>query len=238
MKLNKNALAKIKLFIIQFTVIFTCNCFAQKPASTPAKSMLKTGHYYRMKYDGPVEIWSFVDAMMTDSSNIIYKGMEIFFDGKSIYKDTLHDHIALGNPDYEVKKVNNTTYEIFAGENHRPEDIRTTYFKIKNGAVVKKGSLPGFINAKGSDLDHDGKKEYAGVLYDSTTLPDPEGSVWYWPLLCYEETGDGLVLDSVLTIKETKLVYGTFHGFKNNRKIILPVYEKLQQEIDRIKSIQ
>ncbi len=223
-------------FLLQFIPFAILAQQKEKATQKPTKSLLKVGHRYQMKYDGHIEIWSTVYAMM-DSTNIAYKGMEIFFDGKTIYKDTLNNHLAFDKPNYEIKKLDENIYEIFAGENHRPFDIRTTYFRIKNGKLIHKETLPTFFNAS-FDLDNDGKKELAGVLYDAIDLPNPPGSVWYWPILYYEETENGLALDSTLTIKENKKIYGAFHGFKNNQKIILPVYEKFAEEVKQLSAIR
>lgn len=209
---------------------------ALSQSKTQAKIKPKVNQYYDMNYYGHIRIRSYVLEIM-DASTFIYRGMEIFVDGKSVYKDSLGNHIALGDPDYHVKKIKTSIFEIYAGENHRPADIRTTYFKISNGTLLAKKTIPEFLNAA-ADLDDDGKKEYAGVLFDATELPEPYGSIWYWPILCYEETSDGLALDSALTIKENKLVYGNFYGFQNDAKIILPVYDKFAKETDRLRKIQ
>jgi hypothetical protein len=59
----------------------------------------------------------------------------------------------------------------------------------------------------------------------------------YNPILYYEQSPQGLRLDSTLTMTKNKLIYGNFHGFDFSDSIPVPaaLMGKFDQEVRQIK---
>ena len=83
--------------------------------------------------------------------------------------------------------------------------------------VVKIDTLLTF-NGPAKDWDKDGKPEYNGAYDFSQQWEDKKGKMRtsYDPILYYEATPTGLVLDSVLTEQKVRAQYGVFMGYNTS----------------------
>ena len=119
-----------------------------------------------------------------------------------------------------------------------PDEVRLLGFR--KDRLVEDQIIPELLGPL-KDLAGDGGKESAGINYlaeewqagphDTTTVTS------YNPIIYYKITQDGFVLDSSLTIKENRMIYGKFYGFQIDNDHPIPVAQlgkKLEREFQRI----
>jgi len=167
-----------------------------------------------------------------------YSHLVIKRHGKTIFRDKLKDTLN----EYEFKdklypiidSLNGNTFEILVEVNDRPSKSYLRYFKIVNDKILKIKELPTFFG-KAANLDNDSNLEYAGIR-DLVEFISEE-KVYYNPILYYEITSNGIVLDSVLTIRKNKYIYGRFMGFRSSENKVVSNKKtnlKIDKEIARI----
>jgi hypothetical protein len=168
-----------------------------------------------------------------------YSFFELTYSDRVIYTDTLHEY-ELGGRLYPIVLPTGTNkYELLFEVNDRPNKNYLTRLFVENGKIIRKDTLPTFIS-KANDLDGDGIKEYAGFWDYSEMWGENNALTAYNPILYYKVLSTGIKLDSILTLKRNKLIYGEFHGFEYDERIEMPVTtsKKFETEVDRIEKMK
>jgi hypothetical protein len=108
--------------------------------------------------------------------------------------------------------------------------------KVQRNQPVQSDSLPLFI-AEAANLDEDRAPERAGYWGNGEVWGENNAITAYNPILYYEQSPEGLRLDSALTRTKNQSIYGNFHGFGLGKAIPVPAawLGKFDQEVRRIK---
>lgn len=170
---------------------------------------------------------------------IIYSFFELIYSNIVIYADTMREY-EFGDKLYPiVLHTGADKYELLFEVNNRPNKNYLLRLFVQNKRIVKNDTLPTFIT-KAYDLDGDGIKEYAGYWDDSQVWGDNNDSTAYNPILFYKVESTGLILDSALTRKRNKKIYGEFYGFNFSEKHAVTVakYKIFGAEVDKIEKMK
>src|SRR5690606_4385600 len=155
---------------------------------------------------------------------------------KQLYIDTSLTEYEFGDKLYPiVRQLDKETFEILVEVNDRPSKNYLKYFKVYQDKIVSTEKLPTFIS-KPSNLDTDDNLEVAGFWDWGETWSDNGSLTAYNPIIYYELRPSEITLDSTLTISKNKEIYGDFHGFNYNEKVVIKTSQnkKRDVEIDRI----
>jgi len=164
-----------------------------------------------------------------------YNFLEIFQNEKLIYKDESLTEYTIEDSLYPKLYKFKYHLELLIEIDGRPNKNEVRCFLIKNQKLEKIDTLPTFLT-RPKDLDNDKKLEYAGFWQFGETWGDKNEVTGYNPIVFYELTENGIVLDSVTTKKVNSNIYGEFKGFYYNEQIEIP-NEKMKDfsaEIERI----
>ncbi len=156
---------------------------------------------------------------------------------KQLYLDTSLTEYEFGDKLYPiVRQLDKETFEILVEVNDRPSKNYLKYFKVHQDKIVSIAKLPTFIS-KASNLDTDGNLEFAGFWDWGENWGEKGLLTSYNPLVYYELKRNGITLDSSLTIRKNKEIYGKFYGFKYNEKVRIKTSKnkRWENEIDRIR---
>jgi hypothetical protein len=161
--------------------------------------------------------------------------LEIFQNGKMIFKDTTLTEYTLEDSLYPKLYDFKNHLELLIEINNRPNKNEIYRFFIKEGKLVKIDTLPSFLTTP-KDLDNDKKLEYAGFWDYGEVWGDPIEVTDYNPIVFYEITENGIKLDSLTTISVNTNIYGKFYGFYFNEQIEIPYKKdsKFSMEIKKI----
>ncbi len=137
-------------------------------------------------------------------------GIQIWIKGRKVFEDTAHIFEAGRWP--RGGKLANGQYEISLQQFDAPDLDKTHNFYFYDGRLVKEQILP-YFEQQGADIDKDGRLEFWGILHLIDGY-NASGMCYYNPTLFYEESANGLRLDSVLTIAQNREIWGRFFGFE------------------------
>jgi hypothetical protein len=157
--------------------------------------------------------------------------------GKEVFKDSSLTEYTFGNTHYpEVTRIGQETFELLLQVNDRPNRDYLRWVKVQRNQLVKSDSLPLFI-AEAANLDEDKAPERAGYWGGGEVWGENNALTAYNPILYYEQSPEGLRLDSTLTRTRNQLIYGNFPGFDLGEGIPVPatLMEKFDQEVRWIK---
>lgn len=168
-------------------------------------------------------------AVIREPSNLRLT-FSITYNGSVIFRDTANDGLTYtyySMPQTEKLyplwlPTGRGSGELLVAFNNRPSKELARRFFIKDFRVVKVDTLLTF-SGPATDLDKDGKLEYAGFYDFSETWQDEQGRTRqpYVPTLYYEVRPSGLFLDSVLTKRKAKAQYGAFYGYEDSDKPVI-----------------
>lgn len=152
-----------------------------------------------------------------------YTYFELTRDNNKIYVDSSLTEYEFGDNLYPLAiKTGTDSYELLFEINDRPNKNFLKRLFIKNDSVHKEDKLPTFI-AKPKDFDNDGIKEFAGFWDYAQVWGENDSLTVYNPILFYKITKFGLQLDSTLTMKINKEIYGKFYGFSFSEETEQPI---------------
>lgn len=168
----------------------------------------------------------------------IIVGCSITRNGERIYVDTLDPLIYNRNDLYPIiRDLGNNTFELLLQYGNAPNMDEVQHFIIKNNKVAKLDTLPSFFS-KARNLDSDTLLEYSGIWDYRQLWGENADSACYEPIIFYEVRKLGIVLDSALTIKINKRIYGKFCGYYINEHIVFddrkiePILERAFDTLD------
>jgi hypothetical protein len=153
------------------------------------------------------------------SDSNIYSHIEIWIDSKKVFSDTSTTEYLFDNKGWpQARKINNGGYEILIEVFDAPDFNKLQAWYFKDYLLVKMKVLP-FFDKKPEDVDNDGMKEYSGVMHIADAYENSD-SCYYNPILYYQITNQEIDMDSTLTIKMNKKIWGEFYGFEQSEKVI------------------
>lgn len=165
----------------------------------------------------------------------VYSHIKLMRNGKIIYQDDSRTYELSTKMYPMVMPTGNNRYDIILEVNDNPNKSYLHRLFVVNDKVVKDDVLPTFVMKpcflKGnSSLVFAGFWGYNEVWNDTLTA--------YNPILYYEVTKAGLLLDSTFTEQMNKKIYGAFYGFEYNhdKPQHIRCLERHSAEISRIKS--
>jgi hypothetical protein len=169
--------------------------------------------------------------MEYDSSFRVYRKVAIFRNNVLVCSDSTHEFERFNTKRPQIYSFKNHAFGILLESFKAPSKNGLLYLLIQKNRVVKKELLPLFVASK-RNLDEDNILEVAGV-WDYIQLPE-KGVMNYEPIIYYEFTQKGILLDKPLTIKKNKKIYGKFYGYKINERVkisITKAMDNLQKEM-------
>ena len=170
-----------------------------------------------------------------DTSRLIinHNGKQIYCDTSDVYYDLRH----IAQPSFLA--FNDSLYEIFLPVDNSPGKLSQRLFKVMNDSITAILEVPVFF-APAGHLYNDTRLVYAGTMEygEQWTAPDLTDSMSVEPILYYDVTNQGLLLDSVTTIKRNKMIYGVENVFSAcwHKTVAVPLdrAKKVDAEIARI----
>jgi hypothetical protein len=152
-------------------------------------------------------------------------------------KDSLEFEFGYGFSIYPsvTKLLDEQEFEIAIEVNDRPNKNYLLLLTLKENSIVKTRQLPTFITTP-INLDNDEKLEVAGFWDYAQIWGKDDQLTAYNPIIFYEFTENGLLIDSSLTVERNTLIYGSFEGYQFSETIEMPVsiMKKMNKEINRI----
>jgi hypothetical protein len=170
-----------------------------------------------------------------DKDFITYNFLEIKQNGKLLFKDTSLTEYTVEDTLYPIIYGFKNHLELLIETENRPNKNLIYKCYIKNHKLVRIDTIPTFISVP-KNLDIDENLEYAGIWDYSEVWGDSIEVTGYNPIIYYEITKEGIVIDSLTTIIENRKIYGNFYGFDDTNEIEFPYKEndKFSKEIERI----
>ena len=148
-----------------------------------------------------------------------YSNIEIWIDMKKVFRNMTTTEYLFDNGNWpRARKLRNGEYEILIKMFDAPDFNKLQALYFKDGHLERLKIYPFFDNAP-KDVDNDGIKEYSGVMHVSDVYENSD-SCYYNPTLYYKDTEQGIDLDSTLTIKMNKKIWGEFYGFEQSEKLL------------------
>lgn len=149
-----------------------------------------------------------------------YTHIEIWKANKKVYQDTSENEYRFlcNNICTKAIKLNNNRYVVLVQKFDAPDIDKTVAVYLKDDEYESERLLP-LLEAK--DINNDGEKEYYGILNTIDGYSNGD-SCYYNPTLYYKITSEDICLDSILTRKKIKEVWGDFYGYEQSDKIVLP----------------
>jgi hypothetical protein len=177
----------------------------QKTITSELEDTIDLGHDFQIKV-GRKEV--FGDFETYTLFILSRKDKQLFLDTSNTeyeFRDTLYPML---------RQVDEETFEVLAEVNNRPNRNYLMYWMVQRDSVVKADTLPTFFT-EAYNHDSDERLEFAGIWDHS------EFHSWttYNPIMYYELTKSGIVLDSNLTIRIIKEIFGHFYGYKYNENL-------------------
>ena len=212
------------LFVTLFflVLLFTCNVM-NKQQSEQQKwlhEQAQLGKGYR---------WLYQDSLLGVRALAKLVEGELFFEKMSIF---LQDSVRYTNTttlfttqfDFLpiVQHLPNNQHEVLMGIVDTNQNYQILQIKLSPQLPTILDTLP-FFDGQNTDIDKDGKVEFKGYLAADEPYCAECDSVYYNPLLFYEQGETGFCLDSALTRQWCQQHYGGFKGFYPNRKWIVPL---------------
>jgi len=136
----------------------------------------------------------------------------------------------------KVISADNGTFQVIVEVNNSPDKNYFKCFTVYKDKIQDIKKLPIFI-ADAANLDADKNFEFAGSWHYAMIEGDSGQFTAYNPIIYFELSTCGLLLDSTLTIERNKMIYGNFYGydFVNDVEIkTKECYKKMNDEYDRI----
>ncbi|MBN2769480.1 MAG: hypothetical protein JXR90_02165 [Spirochaetes bacterium] len=164
-----------------------------------------------------------------------FKDFKMYFD-ISLYKD---DKIVFVDSDYEFEINNNypsirkigDNYEILLLVNDRPSINKLLMLIVNKDKSISKEIIP-YFQMLPKDIDLDGKLELVGIVSDYE-MQGEDNIMPYVPILVYEYTDRGILLDAIETKKANIRVYDSFYGFDYSEKYEFKGDIKFKNELNR-----
>ncbi len=149
--------------------------------------------------------------------------------------------------EFELEELQNylfvTSYEnefdlLFEGTSP-PSKNWINKLRIKNDSVISISKLPSFESHE-KNLDNDSYLELAGYLKYHEPCGSNYDSIAYSPILYYEITDKGLVLDSSLTVVRNTEILGAQYRIDHADDLGQPVHisKRFLEELKRIRSVR
>ncbi|MFZ1080717.1 MAG: hypothetical protein WAO19_02190 [Candidatus Kryptoniota bacterium] len=173
---------------------------------------------------------------------ITYSSFRILHHNRIIYTDTT-DSVGyfLKTRKYPMlMQFSDNVYQLLILYSSPPAPYQARLLGFRNDHLFQNEIVPEFEGPP-KDLARDGSKEYAGVLdlgeeWQSSST-DTTMVTSYNPILYYRVTPYGIALDSALTIRQNRMIYGKFYGFEltNDHPIsVSEIGSKFGREYERI----
>ena len=156
--------------------------------------------------------------------------------GQEVFKDSSLTEYTFGDTRYpKVRRIGQAAFELLLQVNDRPNRDYLRWLKVQPNQPVQSDRLPLFI-AEAANLDQDNVLEQAGHWDGGQVWGEHNALTAYNPILYYEQSPEGLRLDSTLTRTRNKAIYGNFHGFDVGEAIPVPAarLKAFDQEVRRI----
>lgn len=186
------------------------------------------------KAHGPSNIRAFKKIMLKENVSITipiieskfndsltFKQIEIWIGNDKVFTDTSHTEYLFDelNNWPKARRLRSGDYEVLMKVLGAPDLNKLSAFYIKDLKIKGKKVFPYFEQTP-RDYDNDGVEEYSGTLNIAEAYQSND-SCYYNPTLYFKDTDDGLQLDSVLTIKMIRKIWGDFHGLVRT-ELVLP----------------
>jgi hypothetical protein len=167
----------------------------------------------------------------------VFTKLEVVRNGTRLFE---HDYIE----EFEIETLESYVFKL-DGENSfelvfectsPPSKPWLTLYRLENDKIISIKKLPS-MDVKPINLDDDDLLEFAGYWNWSEVYGSDYEFISYNPLLFYEVTGEGIKIDSVLTVKTNEEIWGQFEGFEYSDKIPKDSKSarKLEEMIERFK---
>jgi len=141
------------------------------------------------------------------------------------------------NDQLQILKLSGpNNFQIIFEINDRPNKNYLLIITIYNEQIVIEQKVPKFI-APPKNLDKDSNLEVAGYWNYTQTFGVKNSKTFYNPIIFYEFTDKGILIDSALTKKINTKIYGDFKGYEITDTIVIPasVLKIRSKEINKIK---
>lgn len=233
-----------------FIALFASSCDPSASANKPVTPVPTVENATQTTYDTAVSLDNGFEIHFARKADIGIKSEEDWYsviainkDGKTVVSDTSEQAYSSRNTSLPSWKnyplllpLANGAFEVIVLRDNYPRIPQAIAFRVKDGKMAGKQHLAIFYNTAAANLDADENKEFAG---EPDMMPAVErGKIAYDPILYYELRGDGLALDSALTMKQNAAIYGKFMGFDVdvNKTVSNKLLPKREAEIKRIEA--
>lgn len=152
--------------------------------------------------------------------NLTYTHIQIWVSNQKVYEDTTETEYLFDNKEWpKVIKTPNGTCLLYLKIFDAPDFNKLHQFTISNSKLTKMDTLPYFYEPT---KEIDGERVYCGILNVVETPCSNCDSCYYNPKLYYKLTENGILLDSLLTIKMNTKQWKGFYGFNQRIDIVRP----------------
>ncbi len=208
------------LIICAFSLVVAAHASAKdNQQRKQPKKIVKLSHGFTLSLGNAEDFGDFVT----------YSYLRLSKNGATIYADKEKEY-ELSDKHYPLLlKAGKNSFELLLEVNDRPSKSYLSKLSIRNNRLVKTEKLPTFLT-KPFDLNGDRRLVCAGFLDYTQTWDD--SLTCYNPILFYVKDKSGIRLDSALTIKTNKEIYGGFYGFTYYENKVLNV-----KCLDRIRAV-
>jgi hypothetical protein len=173
------------------------------------------------------------------------KALAIRHNGRQVFADSTRPDYELGNPlNPGFIQFGDDIFEVFLEENNSPNKSTLKMLKFQHDQLIETQVLPTFFAKPHCLFGPPGgypfntNMYYAAFSFYTEQCADSNGRrvTDVTPILYYKLTNHGMILDSAVTLKKNKEIWGGINVFTYDYNIPIPVAKtKLcEKEVDRI----
>jgi len=152
--------------------------------------------------------------------NLTYIHIQIWVSNQKVFEDTTETEYLFDNKEWpKVIKTSDGTCLLYLKIFDAPDFNKLHQFTIHASKLIKIDTLPYFYE---SAKEIDGNQVYCGILNIVETPCTNCDSCYYNPKLYYRFTENGILLDSILTVKMNTKHWKGFYGFNQRTDIVRP----------------
>jgi hypothetical protein len=161
-----------------------------------------------------------------------YWNIKLYKNNVTIFSDTTTE-FEIKSKYPSIRKIGQD-YEILLFVNDRPSIDKLLILKTQGDNFISKDLIP-YFEMSPKDIDSDGKLELIGIMSYYEMAGAGGNLMPYVPILIYEYTDSGIILDSTETKNVNIRVYDKFYGFDYSEKYEFEGNERFENELSKYK---
>lgn len=167
-----------------------------------------------------------------DEGGAIYQRATLYRKEELIFRDDLNAFQL--SDEYPRLIVRKDGYELLLQTKTSLYLSNILLLRIRSDKVIAAQRLPMPILPM-QDLDEDGWPEGFGFLEEYQEID--ANTVSYAPILAWQNTSEGISIDTIASMKLTKMVFGQYNGLEANPKLTCLCRQRVESKLSQLRTL-